>query len=521
MFKCCERIRNNCCIDTMKTELFLVLLFLLSNLLAPPILLTSSAAEESQTFPFKPTDPVITNAIKYLKNQQQPSGAIAGLAVSAWAAMALAAASEDLDNWESLQTYLIKNTDTLNPDKATDWQRHTLALIALGENPQRCNGVNLLSKILTFYDGSQMGDPANIYDDLFGIISLRACGIKPTNTRIQTLQITIFAKQNSNGGWGDVDTTAMAIMALSACDVPSSSPAVQQALSYLKNQQSQNGGFTSWGSANVASTAWAVSAIVAAEQNPLDTTWQKNGQSPIDFLISLQQADGRFKWSHTSDMNPEWMTAYAIPALLGKPYPVKLWNSGSNPGEEQQEDPVDDNKPEEPENDDPSDTSPEENQQEKITFVCPRNQSFYLLNRRLPRNIKTLIIIGPIDIHLNTSSDIQRVEFLLNNDVYFCDNAPPYSCQLTQSALLRRINLTIKAYADTQHSYEKKREHCLENISSLLYDIRNSSNLQAIIDNISRLNCIEFPQCYSISQEFMYINPFPQLLLTIMERDIH
>jgi len=38
----------------------------------------------------------------------------------------------------------------------------------------------------------------------------------------------------------------------------------------------------------------------------------------------LQQDDGSFKWNENSSKNPEWMTSYIIPALLGKHYPVKI-----------------------------------------------------------------------------------------------------------------------------------------------------------------------------------------------------
>ena len=95
----------------------------------------------------------------------------------------------------------------------------------------------------------------------------------------------------------------------------------------MKTLQTNNGGFQSWGAANAASTAWAVLAIVAAGQDPTSDNWRTNGFSPIDFLLNLQQREGCFNWSMHQSLNPEWMTSYVIPALLGKPYPIKIYKS--------------------------------------------------------------------------------------------------------------------------------------------------------------------------------------------------
>jgi hypothetical protein len=60
--------------------------------------------------------------------------------------------------------------------------------------------------------------------------------------------------------------------------------------------------------------------MVACNLNP--TEWRKNG-SVVDHLLSLQQADGSFNYSTFQRSNPGYMTASAIIALLGKPFPLK------------------------------------------------------------------------------------------------------------------------------------------------------------------------------------------------------
>ena len=141
-----------------------------------------------------------------------------------------------------------------------------------------------------------------------------------------------FIKDNQNGdhgwSWGtegdsDVDDTAAAIMALIAAGESQSSTAITDGLAYIKTQQTDNGGFLSWGDTNADTDSWAIDAIVAAGQDPTSADWTKNGNTPVDDLLSFQQGDGSFYWqSGTPGMSVPKTTAYAIQALLGKPYPL-------------------------------------------------------------------------------------------------------------------------------------------------------------------------------------------------------
>ncbi|NLA39205.1 MAG: cobalamin-binding protein, partial [Methanomicrobiales archaeon] len=52
------------------------------------------------------------------------------------------------------------------------------------------------------------------------------------------------------------------------------------------------------------------------------SSWSKNGNNLVTTFASLQQPDGSFLWTAYTADNPCGMTARAIPALLGKPYPI-------------------------------------------------------------------------------------------------------------------------------------------------------------------------------------------------------
>lgn len=290
----------------------------------------SVLADPQGDYPYQPTDPVITNALQYLRKQQTTDGSIGGVAVSAWATMALTAAEQEPHEWGNLVEYLKNSINTLDKNTATDWERHALAIVACNENPRTFGGKDLVTTIENFYDGTQLGNKATIYDDFFGILALVACGVNPQSTIIQNERTYIHTQQEENGGWGDVDSTAAAIMALVAAEEDLKSDSITDAVSFIKTTQASNGGFQSWGTANAASTAWATCALTAIGQDPTDDTWRKNENSPIDFLLSLQRKEGGFNWDDTHNMNSEWMTSYVIPALLGKPYPIKIYHADTN-----------------------------------------------------------------------------------------------------------------------------------------------------------------------------------------------
>jgi hypothetical protein len=129
----------------------------------------------------------------------------------------------------------------------------------------------------------------------------------------------------------NVDDTAAAIMALIAAGESPDSPVINAALGYLHNEQDDSGGFgfEDWSTGelvvNSASTAWAIQAIVAAGQDPTSEDWTLDG-NPVNVLLSFQEDTGAFIWYEDCGWPGcearEKMTSYAIPALLGKPYPV-------------------------------------------------------------------------------------------------------------------------------------------------------------------------------------------------------
>jgi len=285
-------------------------------------------------YPLSCSDTEIASALDYLRNSQTTQGDIGGFATSAWVTMAIAAGEEDPHTWKvgsnpSIVDYLETHAGNANVSIAPDVARMILAVVAAGESPTDFGGIDFVDALKTLYDDGQIGDASLLNDDFWGIMALVSTGESASSEIIANSVGFIKNNQNDDGGWSwainqssDVDDTACAVMALIAAGESSGSNAITNSLNYIKSQQADNGGFLSWGATNPSTDSWAIDAIVAAGQQPTSSYWTKNNNTPIDDLLGFQNLDGSFPdWQG----NPSpWITAYAIPALLGKPYPVEV-----------------------------------------------------------------------------------------------------------------------------------------------------------------------------------------------------
>ncbi|MCK9357961.1 MAG: hypothetical protein M0R22_12595 [Dehalococcoidia bacterium] len=319
-------------------------LFLVAIVMSVPF--ASPVAVAAADYPLDATDTVIEDAVDYLLGEQGSDGSIDSFATSAWALMALAAAEEE-DAVGDVIGYLEDEVDT-GGFEATDWARMLLAIVAAGEDPEDFGGEDYIEGLLdtrevedeTGSDYNQIGEPDQLNDDFWGVIALAAAN-ESIDDDIINFILEWQNDESDDTGWGigtgdpgDVDNTAAAIMALVAADVAADTE-IGDALDFLGDAQNDDGGFPEdpGDDSNVASTAWAILAIEAASDDPNGSTWEASDGTPIDYLLSLQDSNGSFPLSEDSSTNSEWMTAYAIPALLGEPYPVPAVDSSSGGGD--------------------------------------------------------------------------------------------------------------------------------------------------------------------------------------------
>jgi hypothetical protein len=288
------------------------------------------------SFPLTPTDPKIVAALRYLRNIQWPDGNIGGFHVSCWVTMAIASAGQDPHFWRksspssssSIVDYLIKNRGQVDTNRVTDIAKFILAMTSAKENPRNIGGSDYVSTLLNKEKNGQFGDITMCNDDFWAIMALLSAGIPSNSPQIQNSRSFIKNHQNADGGWSwqvggpsDADDTAAAIMALIASGEDKNSPVIAKAVNYLKSQLDSSGGFICEGVANSASDSWVLMALSAANIGPSSSDWVKDGVNPVSHLIRCQNLDGSFSWRIGEGGNP-WWTAYAIPALLGRPYPL-------------------------------------------------------------------------------------------------------------------------------------------------------------------------------------------------------
>ena len=256
----------------------------------------------------------VQNALTYLSSKQGADGSFSSPLYSDWVALAFAASDSGVAK-TNLRSYLQTSSPTLS--SATDYERHAMALMALGIDPYNGTSVDYISPILAAFDGTQVGDASLENDDIFALFPLTHAGYGAGDAVIQKIVAFIISRQLGSGAWtGGVDMTAAAIQALAPLSsLPDVSAALTKAEAYLRAQQQTNGGFgTSF------STSWALQAIAALGQS--GSSWTSGGLTPNDYLASLQQLDGGMEPTTSSSDARVWATAYAVPAGLGK-----TWNS--------------------------------------------------------------------------------------------------------------------------------------------------------------------------------------------------
>ena len=252
----------------------------------------------------------VANALAFLSHKQFSDGSFGASYLSDWAAIAFAAS--DPGNAKTvLKQYLLSAAPTLS--SATDYERHAMALEALGIDPYTGTSHDYVTPIVNAFDGNQIGDPHLDNDDIFALFPLLHAGYTEGDDIIQKTTAYILSAQNTNGAWdASVDITSAAIQALEVVNtMPDVGPAIARAKAYLHTQQSNNGGF-----GNDFSTSWAMQAIAAFNEMP--TEWAPIGYSAEDYLAGFQQNDGGVELISALNDTRMWATEYAIPAALGK-----------------------------------------------------------------------------------------------------------------------------------------------------------------------------------------------------------
>ncbi|MCW5849429.1 MAG: terpene cyclase/mutase family protein [Anaerolineae bacterium] len=296
----------------------------------------------------RPTTPAgsAATALNWLRARQQADGSFASetfrVGLTLDVVLAASAAGEDVGAWRTeggrtvLDFLAAGGAAYLDQGGAREAGKLLAGVVAAGGQPHAFGGRNLVQAVQATYHAGRFGQ--SHWDQAWAILGLAAAGEVIPDEAVQTL----LAAPTPEGGWAfapgmgeaDVDTTGLALQALAAASAPHDHPSLQNARLFLSRQQNDDGGFPAHratqtasraGSAaspsNAPSTALAVMGLLAIGTDPLAPGWQKGGRTPLDALLALQGPDGGLRGA--AGPNDVQATAQALPALLGKVYPLR------------------------------------------------------------------------------------------------------------------------------------------------------------------------------------------------------
>jgi hypothetical protein len=323
-------------------RMFALCAALLSIALLPATAMATSSQEEIVT--------AIDNAVEYVRGQQDPAtgepfGFEHGSFSSDWVATSLAAAGVSAADVffpgnPSLQDFLLGDYTGFwggPPTKAvTDYERVTLVSYAAGLDPARLSAdLNLPAQIAGTWNpaAGSFGEPS-INSTIFGILALKstpapAWALAPAVSYLRQ-------RQHDDGGWtfsaamspaakaepSEPDMTGAAIAALCEAGAPAYDTSVAPALAYLQGLLvNATGAFHYAFGDNADATAWAVSGLNACGIDPQSTAWKTAaGKTPIDHLLSLQVPSGveagGFGYENANEANL-YSTQDALRAIAG------------------------------------------------------------------------------------------------------------------------------------------------------------------------------------------------------------
>jgi hypothetical protein len=255
----------------------------------------------------------LKKAFDFLITEQKDNGSFVGDLYTDWTAVALGSTPDYKKETIKLIKYFQESE--MESPLLTDYERHAMALMALGLNPYNTNGQNYIEKIVSGFDGIQFGNPHEDNDDIFALIVLQNAGYGANDKMISDDIAFILKTQKENGSFDNsVDMTGAGMEALSTFgENEQVKIALEKAKNFLKLNQKNNGGWND----NASSTAWALEGIMALGEKSED--WKNGENTPFDYLVTLQDIDGGIK---NEDLNTKiWETAYVTSVFSGK-----TWN---------------------------------------------------------------------------------------------------------------------------------------------------------------------------------------------------
>ena len=188
----------------------------------------------------------------------------------------------------------------LHKVKSTENSRLIMALSAIGKDPTKVGGVDLVGAYSA--NGFSWIKKQGLNGPVFALIALDTYNYKTKDATIRQQCVNyILEAELSGGGWAlsgttaDPDMTAMALQALAHyADNADVKAAAERGFAALSSIQKDNGGYASWGSVNSESIAQVIVACTAWGIDPsTDSRFVKSGGSAVDALLEFYIPEGK------------------------------------------------------------------------------------------------------------------------------------------------------------------------------------------------------------------------------------
>jgi hypothetical protein len=273
----------------------------------------------------------VDKALRWLANQQNAGGGFGTPSsdpeTTCSVVLAFAAAYEEPD---SVQTGGDSPLDYLETqvagygNNAEGVARLILAAVAGNRDPRDFDGADLIATLQGYRQpsGQYYSDPS----DGIAAQALALMALQVSKEPVPTVAITwLKSQQNGDGGWGpmptqasDTTSTALSVQGLVSAGESPTSPAVGDAVDYLKQRQTSSAGFASSAATSVsdpACTTQAIQALLVAGEDLLSTEYSRCLRTPFDALLDAQSGNGSFE-------SDALVTSASTPGLMGRPLPL-------------------------------------------------------------------------------------------------------------------------------------------------------------------------------------------------------
>ena len=233
-----------------------------------------------------------------------------------WTVMALARSGVEVEDsyYEKYRANLEKRVKEqegiLSDNRYTEYSRVTLALTAIGDNPEDVAGYDI-KKPLEDYD-TVVSQGLN--GAVFALLALNADRSDVDGQLQQKCLDFILEKEKPEGGFSlsentdtaDVDITAMTLTCLEPYQQDKDiKETIEKGITFLADAQDKDGGYTAYGAKSSESISQTVIALstYGVDCNE-DSRFKKDGKGLYDRLMEFAKDDGGFAHIPDEDADP-------------------------------------------------------------------------------------------------------------------------------------------------------------------------------------------------------------------------